>query len=399
MPNKNNKFSGYQTFTRNQNSSGDNEASRALFTTLRDHGIEFLRGTPEFFTPVKELQILTKDAIHDPRFQNNIQEVRRALLQDAGMATYGVPLPNLTYYDPETIEMLVNFNPFFDNVVDAFGNTVSLSSVIESKAFGEIFKTAQVRFKRTTFAGNSAEYSDYSTDGNVNNNLESIYRDTVTLQTGIHWGIQELAVYEAAGFDDLGDKRRAVMTLTQQDIKYIKIWGYGDTNKDIRGLLTDTDLDAFIAEPAKWETLTTKQVTDKVSTLLGDIMIKGGAHLHPHSRYVIITSPAILNVLVRMPETTTVYKSALDYIREQYPNTIIIPMAEYYDATTDSSLVQAFPVELKGIKTVQDLYVSRFVSFGAVQQPNGTSWAEKIAYSDAGIGLVFPKLVRGYSGA
>ena len=301
-----------------------NAMHRSDFAKARAAGFHFW-GAPRMWIHT------AKDAQTGQRYIANLRE----LAQDAALAGATVTAPNTT--------VPVEFTAYIDtDVTEILTAPRAATALFPEEAKGN-WTTTYDKFRIQELTGSTEPYSDYAQGTTSNYNAEWATRGQYLFQTTINAGDLELAMSAEAKINLLAEKQRAAATVLAIDANAFYL--HGVAGLPIYGILNDPNLPAAITaapvgtdKSTQWASKTTVQIYNDILAMFAELAANSNGLITPSDPLKLAVPPAS-NVYLG---TTNDYgKSAMDLVRQYFPNLSVVVIPELQTASETTALLAA----------------------------------------------------------
>jgi hypothetical protein len=255
----------------------------------------------------------------------------------------GIPSYLTVYVDPKLIEVLVS--PMKAAVV--VGNEVKKGDWLMDTAVFPVVEST----------GETSSYGDYSENGRAGVNTNFPQRQSYHYQVITNWGEREL---ERAGLAKIDWANRtniaSVLTLNKfQNLTYF----FGVAGLQNYGLLNAPALPASIdpinqAGAILWADKDALQVYEDIQALFAQLQTQANGLVDLETKMTLAMSPVSQ---VSLTKATSFNVNVMTLLKTNFPNMRIETAPEY--ATASGNLVQLFPDELEGQRTVDVAFTEK----------------------------------------
>jgi hypothetical protein len=255
----------------------------------------------------------------------------------------GIPSYLTVYVDPKLIEVLVS--PMKAAVV--VGNEVKKGDWLWDTAVFPVVEST----------GETSSYGDYSENGRAGVNTNFPQRQSYHYQVITNWGEREL---ERAGLAKIDWANRtniaSVLTLNKfQNLTYF----FGVAGLQNYGLLNAPALPASIdpinqAGAILWADKDALQVYEDIQALFAQLQTQANGLVDLETKMTLAMSPVSQ---VSLTKATSFNVNVMTLLKTNFPNMRIETAPEY--ATASGNLVQLFPDELEGQRTVDVAFTEK----------------------------------------
>lgn len=300
---------------------------------------------------------------------NLASQVRQAANDAYDVPSNGV-LPWMTsIYTNKVIEQIFQTTPIWKIATD-----------FQQGAFG----TTQIYIPSITYAGNSAEYADYGTEGGDTINVNYLNRDTVTLQRMLPYGDLANAQFSMGKIDLVARLREGMSTQINLDINNIAFTGYA--GKNINGVLNDPSLNPTIpfpstsANPASsnWRYANYAEISANIRSLYSQCIGAAGGQLEFTSKAYLTVTPDVYTYLTDQNPLGT--QSVMQYLKDTFTGLEIVQCQNNVGANVN--FVQLIFEEVAGQSVLLNTFSSLYNSHGAIRKES--AYVEKISYVVSG---------------
>jgi hypothetical protein len=296
----------------------------------------------------------------------------------------------------------------------AYSNEL-IKAITQKLAFREIgsdyqqgdFSSTGMSFPTISYTGETATYGDYSNLGQAGVNANWENRGVYKYQINVSYGDEEVARMGAAKIDLINQKREAQARKMALMANNIFFYGMAQAN-DIRGLLTDSDLNATIPLPAsasnpssaKWKYKVFQEIIQDISLMFNSIVNTASNQITIGS----ITSTPLLLCLAPA-EMTYLHTKLTDFgitvyeaLKKAFPSMEIVTSEAYHLSDADSgNEVQLIIKTIDGQETVQNGFTYQFMAHRLI--PATSSYTQKFSSGVSGCLLKLPLAVATATGA
>jgi hypothetical protein len=255
----------------------------------------------------------------------------------------GIPSYLTVYVDPKLIEVLVS--PMKAAVV--VGNEVKKGDWLMDTAVFPVVEST----------GETSSYGDYSENGRAGVNTNFPQRQSYHYQVITNWGEREL---ERAGLAKIDWANRtniaSVLTLNKfQNLTYF----FGVAGLQNYGLLNAPALPASIdpinqAGAILWADKDALQVYEDIQALFAQLQTQANGLVDLETKMTLAMSPVSQ---VSLTKATSFNVNVMTLLKTNFPNMRIETAPEY--ATASGNLVQLFPDDLEGQRTVDVAFTEK----------------------------------------
>jgi hypothetical protein len=305
----------------------------------------------------------------------------------AGVTTPSVttPIQFLQYWIPDIIEVVTAAREIEAIAgLDIMGNWHDESIV-------------QPILERT---GQAVPYGDH-TDiplSSWNTNYET--RDIVRFEEGIQVGVLEEARAGAMNISSQTEKRAAAAESLDIELNNVGFFGYNEGNNKTYGFLNDPNLPAYVtvatgaSTQTTWASKTYAEITADIRTAFSALRVKSGNLFKPErDKAKLVLSVAVMEYL---NVENQFGKSVYDFIKQNYPNTVIESAVQLDAANGGANVFYLMAESFNGKPVLRHAVQDRFRLIGV--EKRSKVFVEDYSNATAGILVTQPVGIVRYTG-
>lgn len=294
----------------------------------------------------------------------------------------GIPAFLTAVIDPKWIDVLLT-------------PMVSVDIIGSERKMGD-WTTKNLMFPIIERTGTMAAYDDRASDGIANVNVNWVTRDTYSAQTGITYGERELDIAGLAKIDLVSRLNESALLQVNKFNNQVNFFGLANTN--IRGLLNDPALPAYISPSMAWTAAgaTGDVVYEDIRRLFVRLQtqLKGVAaapNANNGAKMTLSMSHVAHGALLKTYQFNV---NVIDQLKKNFPNMTIKTAPEYQ--LPAGEMVQLKLDEVEGQLTTEAIFCEKLRSHNPVV--GLSSWNRKMSTHTAGCVIYQPLAIASMMG-